>query len=174
MIMNILSQVTAFTGCTTAEATMVVKAIEAGMDVVAALGIVFGAGVSGILANTIKRAVMRNAGKAIIAMGLLTFSVLTVALLMTNGFSLGYMIASNYIANTPIRSIALAILPHGVLEITGLLIAGVIGLNGIKFYFDNDKISNLKENLKLFLLGSIFILIAAIIEGTVTPILLKK
>ncbi|GAA0102928.1 hypothetical protein UT300012_36430 [Paraclostridium bifermentans] len=63
---DILCQITSFTACTTAEAKIVVAAINKGMSVVAALGIVFGGGVSGILASAIRKAVMRKAGAAAI------------------------------------------------------------------------------------------------------------
>ena len=97
-----------------------------------------------------------------------------IALLIVNGFSLGYIIASRYISNCSIQQIALSILPHGVFEIIGLLLAGAIGLIGVKFYLNKNKTKKLIECAKLFFIGISLILIAAIVEGCITPILLKK
>lgn len=69
MVSLILGQITALTALTTAEATIVVKAIDAGMGVVAALGIVLGGGVSGLLVGAIRKAIMKGvATKVLIAL----------------------------------------------------------------------------------------------------------
>lgn len=108
----------------------------------------------------------------IVMLGIFTFAVPTVILLVSNGFSLGYIIARNYVRGVSVVQICLRILPHGTTEIIAFIVAGVIGLQGVTFYF--SKFKKIKFNLKLVAVVSFLVVISALIEGIVTPILINS
>ncbi|MGL5641274.1 MAG: stage II sporulation protein M [Paraclostridium sp.] len=106
--------------------------------------------------------------------GLFTFAVSTIIVLISNGFNLGFFIGIHYSLNRPLNQLWISILPHGIFEILGFLIAATIGLEGIRFYFIKNKTKNIKTYLILFLISISCIFIAALIEGYLTPFLLKN
>jgi len=107
----------------------------------------------------------------IIVSGLFIFGLPTIILLIINGFSLGYAITVSYLMHNSIIKICIAILPHGIFEIAGLIFAGAVGLNGFKIYFRENK--NWKQLSIYLCISIILIFIAALVEGLITPLLLK-
>ena len=108
--------------------------------------------------------------------GSLTFSTLTVVILLYNG------IISGIIIKTVAKQIGLTkslflILPHGIFEIPAIIIAGAAGFKipyEIVRYLMGKKEQpltkeNIKEYLTLALISIILIVIAAFVEAYVTP-----
>lgn len=95
----------------------------------------------------------------LLCLGLITYKITTVINIVINGFLLGmYLIPMVQIGG-------LSFLLHGVPELTGLYIGAYIGLSSM----DNILINKMKYFV-LFLLGFVLIVIAAIIETYLTPI----
>ena len=98
--------------------------------------------------------------------GLFMFAIPTILILILNGFWLGGAVSSLLLEGNSFISIAMSIIPHGILEIPGLLLAGFIGMNGLRFYMVPKKV--IKSNLKPLLICIILIVISGFIEGFYT------
>ncbi|MEK6190012.1 MAG: stage II sporulation protein M [Carnobacterium alterfunditum] len=110
---------------------------------------------------------MRNIIVALILVsGLFLFGIPTLIVLIVNGFWLGSTIALLLLDGDNIANILSNIIPHGILEIPGLLIAGYIGLNGMQFYFRPKVVLN--EAIKLLLVSIILLAFGSLIEGLYT------
>lgn len=99
----------------------------------------------------------------ILMLGIFTFAIPTLFYLIFNGFFLGMGIKSLMLVGLSSNEIALHLIPHAVLEIPAFLLAGMIGLNGLTFYF-KPRIQ-LKPIIISSILVFILIFIAAMIEG---------
>lgn len=129
---------------------------------------------------------LNNATIAVfIYVGGIIFGAGTVYFLVTNGAFIGY-VASQY----PLSSFLIFTVPHGIFEITGIILAGAAGFKlaniVIHFLMDSTKIkSNIsiknqlkylleinfddfKDSLALFLLAVILLIIAAFIEANLS------
>lgn len=100
----------------------------------------------------------------------------TLYILFVNGGILGALTALVYL-NGDLLKYASLILPHGILELTAIFIAGAAGLLLGKSILVPGKyrrldhiIRNAKEGVSLILGSSAFLMIAAIIEGFFTPL----
>ncbi|AEH06705.1 stage II sporulation protein M [Methanothermococcus okinawensis] len=108
--------------------------------------------------------------------GVLVFGILDIYLLFINGFYVSF-IASG----TKITYIIAGILPHGILEFAGFILAGAVGLkipsNLILYLLDKKEKLMTKEDIcEIFcmsLLSLSLIIIAAFIEAYITPTLLS-
>ncbi|WP_191559528.1 stage II sporulation protein M [Metabacillus idriensis] len=98
--------------------------------------------------------------------GILVFGITTIPILLINGFWLGSVLGSQYISGKSILDLFLAIVPHGIFEIPALLLAGYLGLVGLKFYFYE---TNWKRLFSVLALLIIMLMVAALIEGFLTP-----
>lgn len=110
---------------------------------------------------------MRNIGVAVIlASGLFLFGLPTLIVLFINGLWIGTVIASRLAEGVSLATLLLKLLPHGVLELPALLLAGAIGLKGFIFYYE------LKKDWRFYfrMTGWIILMlsVAALIEGFVT------
>jgi stage II sporulation protein M len=115
----------------------------------------------------------------------LSLGIFSVIILITNGIFIGF-VASQY----PLGSFLIFTLPHGVIEMLGIIISGAAGFRLASYIFNilkgatkiNTDISiknqlsylfelnmdEFKESLTLFIIAVILILIAAFIEATFT------
>lgn len=121
-----------------------------------------------IMTNNIRVAILAFAGG-------LTFGLLTVYLLVTNGILLGALAALYWHYGKSYAFWAF-IVPHGMVELTAIFIAGGAGLiMGYKLFVPGSysRIDQLKHHAKCsvqLLLGTIpLFVIAGIIEGYITP-----
>jgi len=107
----------------------------------------------------------------------LVYGIPTIGALLFNGVIIG--IVSALIGD--ITFVAIGILPHGIIEIPAISIAGAMGLSlGISFKnyisgdIDVDTLGDKMENIMYALVGVFpLFLIAAIIEAFITPLLLS-
>ncbi|MDK2869053.1 MAG: stage sporulation protein [Pyrococcus sp.] len=107
--------------------------------------------------------------------GALTFGGLTLLNLILNGMNLG-VIFHAYLTSGELKTFLLLILPHGVFEIPGMIIAGAAGFKipyellrfalGKKGEIITEE--DAKEFFKLVAISVVLILIAALIESTIT------
>lgn len=122
---------------------------------------------------------------AYIYIGGILMGVVTAFLLITNGAFIGY-VASKY----PLGDFIIFTIPHGIFEITGIILAGAAGfrLGSIVFHFLNDvtkiktnislknqisylleaNVDDFKDSLTLFIMGVILLIIAAFIEANLS------
>ena len=113
--------------------------------------------------------------------GVLTFGGLTLLNLVLNGIYLGTTLQSSLILGE-LKTFFLLILPHGIFEIPGLIIAGSAGFKipyellkfalGKKEEIITEK--DAKEFFKLVGISIALILIAAIVESTITMKIAEK
>lgn len=108
--------------------------------------------------------------------GSFAFGITTITNLIVNGFTFGSQMIFVFQNGVSIKNILLLILPHGILEIPALLIAGAIGFKvpfSILNYF-RDKRKTILSKIEIkdagYLILIIFLLVffAAIIETNIT------
>ncbi|WP_261978772.1 stage II sporulation protein M [Bacillus cereus] len=89
----------------------------------------------------------------------------------------GMVVSSALMNNIPWYDVCLIILPHGVLEIPVLIIAGAVGFKSsdwlITKMLGNSRKNVTKDSLILVMVSVLFILIAGFIEANITPIVTK-
>jgi stage II sporulation protein M len=131
-----------------------------------------------LFANNIKIALLIYAGGIFLGVG-------TVIYLLLNGLFIGYTAAQ-----FPLGTFIIFTIPHGILEILGILIAGTAGFrlanivfnimseithlqsdfsisSQIKYIFESKK-SDFKDSLMLIAIAAVLIFIAAVIEANFT------
>jgi|Deesub1362A_J573_1020465.scaffolds.fasta_scaffold00328_4 stage II sporulation protein M len=120
-----------------------------------------------------------NAGKSFVAMiGGFFFGILPVAFILINGFIVGIVVSFTQ-PELGSQTVLLAILPHGVFEITGVIIACSYGVwLGVRFYYSlfrgEEFLPYLKEALyAYFRIVLPLLILAAFIEAFITPALVK-
>jgi stage II sporulation protein M len=98
--------------------------------------------------------------------GILLFGIPTVPILFLNGLWLGGVLAGNYLSGMGVTELFLTVVPHGLFEIPALILAGYLGLYGLKFYTEKKSWKRLS-----YIVGSIVLLLflASFIEGFITP-----
>ncbi len=69
-------------------------------------------------------------------LGVVTAGLVTVVVLLGNGIAIGQLIGFATATGMSYATVANLILPHGVLELGTLCIAGAVGLRGIRLAFD--------------------------------------
>ncbi|NJE26392.1 stage II sporulation protein M [Thermococcus sp. MV5] len=107
--------------------------------------------------------------------GSVTFGIITLLNLINNGFILGLAVKTTS-TQIGLKNTLLLILPHGVFEIPGLIIAGTAGFKlpyellrfalGKKNEIINEE--DAKEFFKLVGISIVLIFIAAVVESNVT------
>lgn len=103
------------------------------------------------------------------------FGIYPIYTILSNGFSIGYMVSTD-ISNYGAMKILSVYLPHGVLEITGFLIAATaglrLGIGGIESLMDRD-LGPLKESgetaKSLVPVTFMLIIMAAFTEAFISP-----
>ncbi|UHA72410.1 stage II sporulation protein M [Paenibacillus sp. 481] len=111
----------------------------------------------------------------IIAASGILLSVPTIFILFSNGLIIGFVIAlSSAVHSYP--TILAGLLPHGLLEIPALLLAGAIGLKPLSLIVRRikygEKIKWITEALnsaRLFLVVTALLIVASLIEANITP-----
>ena len=110
-------------------------------------------------------------------LGGFTFGILTGWLLFLNGLMIGIAFKSGAVENK-LSMMVYGTLPHGIPEMAGLLIAGAVGFKIALYLIDYLKGGSLssrtwKELLPLVIFSLILILIAALIETFISPLVLN-
>lgn len=107
----------------------------------------------------------------LLILGIFTFGIPTIFGLFLNGLILGVVIDTKYLEGISAFKIFAGIMTHGILELPALIIAGYLGLKGLDFYFKKDK--EWGKNLKLFILVTVLLFGAGLIEALITPIFIN-
>jgi uncharacterized membrane protein SpoIIM required for sporulation len=116
---------------------------------------------------------------AVLAGGAITVGGATIVLLLINGFYLGAQITAAT-AGGQFVVVAVSVVPHGVFEVPGLLLAGAAGLllpgEFVRYLFgwrpDPPGWVALRQSVLVAAVGLLNIAVAAVVEGFVTPLLL--
>lgn len=113
-----------------------------------------------------------------IALGIFTFGILTIILLVSNGMFIGLTIRGNIADGIPISEVILKLIPHGIFEVPAIIISGIIGLKSLEVLI---KVTLSKQPIKtklksavweIFILSILLIfliVLAAFIEIYITP-----
>jgi len=119
-----------------------------------------------------------NARVAIIAaLGGFLFGIVPIGILLFNGFVVGIVVEYSYLQGTPISTLILSIVPHGMVEIPAFAVAG---LGGIEWYLEIIKGEGtvgerfrrgFKNSMKMLGISIALLLVAAVIEAYITPAL---
>ncbi|MGK8429842.1 stage II sporulation protein M [Bacillus cereus] len=125
-----------------------------------------------------KNLVMNNLNSIFaIILGFFSFGFISVFWLIANGMIVGMVVSSALMNNISWYEVCLTILPHGVLEIPALIIAGAVGFKIsdwlITKMLGNSRKNVIKDSLILIMVSVLFILIAGFIEANITPIVAK-
>ncbi|EJR66751.1 stage II sporulation protein M [Bacillus cereus] len=125
-----------------------------------------------------KNLVMNNLNSIFaIILGFFSFGFISVFWLIANGMIVGMVVSSALMNNISWYEVCLTILPHGVLEIPALIIAGAVGFKSsdwlITKMLGNSRKNVIKDSLILIMVSVLFILIAGFIEANITPIVTK-
>lgn len=110
----------------------------------------------------------------IMILGVFNCGLSTIPNLIFNGFYLGGLIKQSLNVGMPLTSIMLMLFPHTIFELPAIWLAGAAGLKGphvlIRYLRGGEFITkqDVKEFLSLSLTSVILILIAGIIEATIT------
>lgn len=103
--------------------------------------------------------------------------ILTILLILWQGFQLGAMCSIWLSTGNSIKEYILLMLPHGIIEFIVLIMFAVIGLelfDIIKKAINGQKVNFemwLHEHRNIVIVGTSLILVAAVIETTLTPYL---
>ncbi|MEM8535482.1 MAG: stage II sporulation protein M [Chloroflexota bacterium] len=112
---------------------------------------------------------------ALLMVGFITLGLYTATLLLINGFLTGAAIAAN-LGQFSLLFIGSALIPHGILEVPGLLLAGAVGLKSaewcISIFWGRNTPSFPYDCLRGGICAVLLILLAAPIEAHITPWLL--
>lgn len=131
---------------------------------------------------SIARYIFQNNARALLVMifGGIAFGIVPFFALIFNGFVVGVVLALNFYHSQPLYFFLAGMLPHGILELPAILTGAAFGLKtGAELLFSKGEIrlKRLKKNLKesILALGILIpmLLIAAIIEAVVTPLILS-
>jgi uncharacterized membrane protein SpoIIM required for sporulation len=106
--------------------------------------------------------------------GCVTFGLTAIVGLITTGVTMGSAIAAGLNNGLPITAVLTSLAPHGVFEIPALVIAGGVGLIGLRsfvaVYHDRPAIQIDRRVLATTtLLVVVLIVIAGLVEAHVTP-----
>lgn len=121
---------------------------------------------------------LHNAWGAFVMMfGIFTFGILTFGMLLFNAFIFGNVMGVHALT-VGWGSALIAIVPHGLFEIPGILCAAAVGFHGTLMIFHSLRSSflgwrvYLRSIVRYALLSLIFLFVASIIEAYLTPIFL--
>lgn len=110
--------------------------------------------------------------------GVFTLGITSAAVLGYNGVALGGLMGAGFHSGMPPATMAVLLLPHGLLELAAFVVAGTVGLRGWVIgrqamrsgSFEPDR--SLPRLPRLIAIGITAVLTAALIESTVTRHLL--
>ncbi|NWF94817.1 MAG: stage II sporulation protein M [Candidatus Thorarchaeota archaeon] len=117
----------------------------------------------------------------VLVIGGFLFAMPTILTLYTNGYVCGVLMGDG-IASGRMFAVVMGVLPHGILEFTGMLVAGAVGLSlcheMLRTIIHDQQPSTesgpiaVRRIVRLVLVSVLLILIAAAIECNITPMLL--
>ncbi|MBP1912461.1 stage II sporulation protein M [Thermococcus stetteri] len=104
----------------------------------------------------------------------LFFGVGSGFVIFANGFIVGLVVGVLKERGIPVKTLILGLVPHGIIEVPAILLAGAAGMCWYRRIIDEeDKGKGFKEGalraLRLYLVVLVMLLIAAFIEAYVTP-----
>ncbi len=120
----------------------------------------------------------------VLVIGGLLFAMPTILTLYTNGYVYGALMGDG-IASGRMSVVVVGVLPHGIFEFTGMLVAGTVGLllcHALLCTIIHDDQQPSTESgliavrriVRLILVSVLLILVAAAIECNITPMLLME
>ncbi|GKU79015.1 stage II sporulation protein M [Paenibacillus sp. L3-i20] len=106
-------------------------------------------------------------------------SIPTIIMLLFNGLMIGFIIMlSTAVHSFP--TILAGLLPHGILEIPALLLAGAIGLRPLGFFARAIKLrekiqwgKEARQSVALFAVVTVMLIAASLIEAHITPVIMN-
>ena len=107
-------------------------------------------------------------------LGVLSWGIPTVLTTASNAWALGWMIASAVATGVSPSIVAMVILPHGILEITGFTVGAAVGLQGWYYgtFAMRGQLQLTSRSVQTLLfysgVGALILLIAAMVESSVT------
>lgn len=112
----------------------------------------------------------------LLLLGIFSMGTTTISNLFANGLELGFNISEALVSGLSLGEVIMLVVPHGSLEILGLMLAGSAGIRipaGIILYLLGKgeypvELGDLKFYYKAALLSLIFIVIAACVEANIT------
>ncbi|MGH1288402.1 stage II sporulation protein M [Bacillus toyonensis] len=125
-----------------------------------------------------KNLVMNNLNSIFtIISGFFSFGFISIFWLIANGMIVGMVVSSALMNNISWYEVGLTILPHGILEIPALIIAGAVGFKSsdwlITKMLGTPRRNVIKDSMILIMVSVLCILIAGFIEANITPIVTK-
>jgi len=123
-----------------------------------------------IFANNLEACILLFLGGA-------TFGIFTLFIMSLNGIVIGAIMEIVHQEHTPLY-VASAILPHGIFEIPGFILAGALGILLARslvaeWYGSGDAAADARRLGRLFLLYVLpLIAIAAVVEAFITPVVI--
>lgn len=123
---------------------------------------------------------LNNIGVALLIAGTgLLFSIPTIIMLLFNGLMIGFtIILSAAVHSFP--TLLAGLLPHGILEIPALLLAGAIGLRPLGFFARAVKLrekipwgKEARQSAALFAVVTVMLIAASLIEAHITPVIMN-
>lgn len=108
----------------------------------------------------------------VLLLGVVSAGLVTIVVLVGNGMALGQLIGFAGAAGMSLADVANLLLPHGVLELGALCVAGAVGLKGIPLAFrisavDRQSVKSLRLGTVL-VFGLVALTVAAGVEAFVT------
>ena len=108
----------------------------------------------------------------VLLLGVVSAGLVTIVVLVGNGMALGQLIGFAGAAGMSLADVANLLLPHGVLELGALCVAGAVGLKGIPLAFSISSVNRQSVNsLRLgtvLVFGLVALTVAAGVEAFVT------
>lgn len=108
----------------------------------------------------------------VLLLGVVSAGLVTIVVLLGNGLAVGQLVGFAQIAGMSQTDVAYLLLPHGVLELGALCIAGAVGLRGVGLAFGISTINRRAfESLRLgtvLVFGLVALAAAAGVEAFVT------
>jgi stage II sporulation protein M len=104
----------------------------------------------------------------IAVLGIFTFRVSSVLVVLANALVLGMVFGGNFATTGELIYFLKILIPHGVFELPAIILSCSIGLEGISFL----KRSTIKEKISKFILIILLLVIVAFVEVNISTLLI--
>ncbi len=114
-------------------------------------------------------------------LGLVTCGMISMVMLMWIGMNISWAVQSALGSGIPLNTVAVLILPHGIIELAGFLFFGSTGCEGLflvcrKLKYDEWRVDSIRLNLNIcrVLAGFLLVSFASVLETFVTGLIAAK